>query len=287
MSPSPRLSARQMIGSNFAFQHFPLAEVARRMRGFGFTEIELWGVAPHLDLFHSSDRDVAEVKRVLAGEGLSVRCLTPEQVVYPINIASGDDAYRAASIDRFRRAADIAAELGARHLFLTPGRGYESEPAERAWDRSAEALRLIAGHAAGLGLRCLLEPLQRVESNIAHSAADTARLLEMVGADNTDVVLDTVAMACAGDSVADYAGLFGDRLAHVHLVDGRPAGHLVWGDGTLPLARILADLAEAGYRGALSFEPFGDGSYALDPVAAWTRHLTALAPHLDPVEARP
>ncbi|CAM5466111.1 Fructoselysine 3-epimerase [Frigidibacter albus] len=222
------------------------------------------------------------MKQVLADHALTVRCFTPEQVLYPVNIASGDGAYRQASIDLFRRAADIAAELGARHLFLTPGRGFENEPADRAWDRSAEALRQIAAHAADRGVRCLLEPLQRRESNIAHSAADLRRLLDRVGVGTMDVVLDMVAMSCAGDSVAEYVALFGARLTHVHVVDGTPAGHLVWGDGDLPLADYLTDLAEAGYRGALSFEPFGDGSYALDPITAWSRNMQAIAPHLEP-----
>lgn len=279
-----RLSAGQLIGANFSFQHYPFAEVARVMRRFGVTEIELWGVAPHLDLFHAGATRIAQVGRILADNGLSVRCLTPEQVLYPINIASGDDSYRQASIDRFRRGADICAELGARYLFLTPGRGFENEPAERAWVRSAEALASIADHAADLGVRCLLEPLQRHESNIAHSAADLRRLLDMVDADTMDVVLDMVAMACAGDTVADYVALFGERLAHVHVVDGRPSGHLVWGEGDLPIADYLAQLAQAGYRGALSFEPFGDGSYALNPVAAWERNMAAIKPHLESME---
>ncbi|AXC49232.1 AP endonuclease [Paracoccus suum] len=276
----PRLSADQLIGANFSFQHWPFEKVARAMRGFGVTEIELWGIAPHLDLFHADAARIASVQQALADNGLSVRCLTPEQVMYPINIASGDDAYRRASIDRFRRAADICATLGARYLFLTPGRGFEDEPAERAWDRSAEALCEIANHAQAQGVRCLLEPLQRRESNIAHSAADLHRLLDMVASDSMDVVLDMVAMACAGDTVGDYVTLFGDRLAHVHVVDGTPAGHLVWGDGELPLGQYLAELAAAGYKGALSFEPFGDGTYALDPHAAWTRNMAAIAPHL-------
>jgi protein FrlC len=140
----------------------------------------------------------------------------------------------------------------------------------------------ITEHAAQLGLRCLLEPLQRVETNVVLSAADVRRMLDEVGADNLDVVLDTVAMATAGNSVADYVDLFGDRLAHVQLVDGSPAGHLVWGDGTLPLGNYLTDLAVAGYRGKVTFEPFGDGTYALDPVAAWQRNLDGIRPYLVP-----
>lgn len=283
--PSRRLSADQLIGANFGFQHLPLSEAAEAMRGFGMTRIELWGIAPHLDLFRADDARIDGIVRILDDSGLRLHCLTPEQVVYPVNIASGDDAYRQASIDLFRRAADICARLGGQYLFLTPGRGFENEPPQRAWDRSVQALRMIADHAADQGLRCLLEPLQRRESNIAHSAQDLRRLLEMVGSDKVDVVLDTVAMACAGDRVGDYLSLFGDRLAHVHVVDGTPAGHLVLGDGSLPVLSWLDDLAQAGYRGTLTFEPFGDGSYALDPVAAWTRNMLAIAPHLEPVEA--
>ena len=283
--PSRRLSADQLIGANFSFQHYPFSEAAKAMRAFGMTRIELWGIAPHLDLFHADDTRIREVARILDDNGLGLHCLTPEQVVYPINIASGDNAYRQASIDRFCRAADICAQLGGNYLFLTPGRGFENEPVERAWERSTQALRHIADHAAALGLRCLLEPLQRRESNVAHSARDLRRLLDLVGSDSVDVVLDTVAMACAGDTVADYVSMFGDRLAHVHVVDGTPAGHLVLGDGNLPVLSWLGELAQAGYRGTLTFEPFGDGSYALDPVAAWTRNMQAIAPHLEPAEA--
>lgn len=281
---TPRLSADQLIGANFSFQHYPFAEVARIMQGFGLREMEIWGIAPHLDLFHADAARIAGVRRALDDHGLVLRCLTPEQVAYPVNIASGDEAYRQASIARFCRAAEICAELGGRYLFLTPGRGFENEPAETAWERSAEALRRIAAHAAGLGLRCLLEPLQRRESNIAGTAAELRRLMDMVAAANMDAVLDMVAMACAGDTVEDYLALFGAGLAHVHIVDGTPAGHLVWGEGRLPLAENLARLARGGYTGALSFEPFGDGHYALDPVAAWTRNMAAIAPHLSPAK---
>jgi len=274
------LTAQQLIGSNFSFQHYRFEHVAEILRGFGFREVELWGVAQHLDLFSANEARVERVRRVLADNGLTTWCLTPEQVLYPINIASGDDELRRISIDRFRWAADSCAVLGARYLFLTSGRGYEDEPAEVAWVRSADALREITAHAAGCGVRCLLEPLQRVETNVLLNAAGLRRMLDEVAADNLDVVLDTVALSVAGDTVADYLELFGSRLGHVQLVDGIPAGHLVWGDGSLPLGQYVQELALADYPGKLTFEPFGDGSYALDPVAAWRRCLDGIRPYL-------
>lgn len=276
-----KLATSQLIGSNFSFQHVPFEIVAQALRKHGLSRMELWGIAPHLDLFHSSAPEITRLSAILDDNGISVCCLTPEQVLYPVNIASGDAGFREASIAHFLRAAEIAAELGAEHIFLTSGRGYENEPDDIAWNRSVEAIARIADHAAALGLRCLLEPLQRVESNILLNAAGLQRMLNELGRDNIDIVLDMVAMHAAGDCVADYVKRFGPLLSHVHIADGKPAGHLVWGDGELPLGDWLAQLAAAGYRGRLSFEPFGDGSYALDPVTALKRNLAAIAPHLD------
>lgn len=280
MSASTVLSAGRLVGSNFAFQHYRFEHFLDVMNGFGFTAIELWGVAPHLDLFHEDDARVRRIRRALDDHGLSVVCYTPEQVMYPVNIASGDDRLREASVRRFHRAAEIAAALDAPYLFLTSGRGYEDEPRADAWRRSAESLHAVAEHAAPLGVRCLLEPLQRVESNLVLNAADVRRMLDDVGRDDIDVVLDTVAMATAGDTVAGYVRAFGTRIGHVQLVDGSPSGHLAWGDGSLPLGDYVDELARLGYRGTMTFELFGDGSYALDPVAAWTRCVEGLRPHL-------
>ena len=276
-----RIAPSQLIGANFCFQHYPFDEVARLLGELGFREIELWGVAQHLDLFHATEARVNAVGRVLSDNGLAAWCFTPEQVLYPINIASGDDDLRSDSIARFCRAADISAVLGAGYLFLTSGRGYETEASEAVWARAADSLAQIAAYAQRTGVRCLLEPLQRVETNILFDARGLRRMLNDIGADNLDVVLDTVAMATAGDTVAEYIELFGPRLAHVQIVDGTPAGHLVWGDGTLPLGRYVNELAEFGYGGKITFEPFGNGSYALDPIAAWKRNLAAIEPYID------
>jgi protein FrlC len=280
-----RVAASQLIGANFCFQHYPFERVAQVLHDFGLLEIELWGCAQHLDLFHATDGRVERVLQILNRHGIRTWCFTPEQVLYPINIASGDDDLRRDSIARFCRAADICAMLGARYLFLTSGRGYETEPPEAAWGRAVESLGRIAEHAGRNGIRCLLEPLQRVETNILLTAEGMRRMLDEINADNMDVVLDTVAMATAGDTVADYVRLFGSRLAHVQLVDGTPAGHLAWGDGNLPLDDYVVALAQHCYAGKITFEPFGNGSYALDPVETWKRCLAGIEPHLEHARA--
>ncbi len=279
------LQRNQLIGANFAFQHYPLRWTAERLRAMGFERMELWGIAPHLDLFHDHRARRTAVRTILNDNGLAVHCFTPEQLLYPINIASGDAAYRAASVERFMRAADICAELGAQYLFLTPGRGFECESRQTAWAHALDSINRIAAYARTLGVSCLLEPLQRFESNIVTTADELQTFWRALDGDAIDVVLDLVAMATAGDSVSGYFERFGKRIVHVHVVDGTPAGHLAWGDGKLPLDAYLADLRSQNFAGTLTFELFGNGSYALDPVSAWRRCLDAIAPHFDPVQA--
>lgn len=197
-------------------------------------------------------------------------------MAYPVNISSGADWLREQSVRLFLRAAEICSELQSPLLFLTAGRGYEDEPVGPAWERSVTGLRAVTARAEELGVVCVLEPLQRVESNLVTDVSSLARMLHDVGSPALGGVIDTVATAVAGDHISDYRQAFGDRVQHVHLVDGAPGGHLAWGDGTLDLNEILLGLSELNYQGALTFELFGDGSYALEPRTAVEKGLHAV-----------
>ncbi|GAA3709033.1 TIM barrel protein [Zhihengliuella alba] len=266
----------RITGSNFGYQHFPLERCLDDLATLGRTSMELWGVAPHAHVPWLEDDDARSIRRAAEMRGLRIACLTPEQVAYPVNVASPDPQLRRSSVAMFRRAAELAAELGAQMLLVTAGRGGEDESPSAGWARAVDSLGEITAHAAGLGVDCVLEPLQRVESNLVNSAADAARMLADVAEPRLGVVLDTVGAAVSGDSVDDYAQLLGERLRHVHLVDGAPAGHLAWDDGRLPLDEIVAALDRCGYEGLATVELFGDGRYALEPRPALERSLDAV-----------
>jgi fructoselysine 3-epimerase len=269
------LDVDQICGSNFAYQHHTLERCLNDMVELGRRKVELWGIAPHLHIPNADKHEVGNVLKLLRERELSVACITPEQVAYPVNIASGADWLRESSLQLFLRAAEISSDLESPLLFLTSGRGYEDEPLETAWERSVLALQAITERASELGVSCVLEPLQRVESNLVTDVSSLKRMLDDVGHPDLGVVIDTVALAVAGDAISDYGRSFGGKVRHVHLIDGSPAGHMAWGDGTLDLTAILRELGQLEYKESLTFELFGDGSYAIDPRAAFQKCLNA------------
>ena len=269
------LDVDQICGSNFAYQHHTLERCFNDMVELGCRKVELWGIAPHLHIPNADKHLVRNVLKLLRERELSVACITPEQVAYPVNIASGADWLRESSLQLFLRAAEISSDLESPLLFLTSGRGYEDEPLEPAWERSVLALQAITERASELGVSCVLEPLQRVESNLVTDVSSLKRMVDDVGHRNLGVVIDTVALAVAGDAISDYGRSFGEKVRHVHLVDGSPAGHMAWGDGNLDLTAILRELGQLEHKESFTFELFGDGSYSIDPRAAFQKCLNA------------
>lgn len=261
----------RFCGSNFAYQHFPFVRFLDDMAELGRSKLELWGIAPHLYVPELVQTGAGGIRRLLRERGLAVHCFTPEQIMYPVNLASIEPWLLELSRRSMRDSIQVAADLGAPMMLVTTGRGYENQPTASSWARAVESLGALADIAAREGVDLLLEPLQRAETNLVTTAAELERMLTDVGRANLLIVLDTVAIAAARDTVDGYLHRFGERISHVHLADGIPTGHLAWGDGDLPLADYVRCLESAGYAGQYTFELFGN--YASDPRNAIERCL--------------
>lgn len=77
-------------------------------------------------------------------------------------------------------------------------------------------------------------------------------------------MIDTIPMALAGENIEDYFRGLGKDIVHIHFVDGKPKGHLAWGDGVLPLEKYIEMLNANNYEGYLILE-ITDSKYSLDP----------------------
>ena len=82
-------------------------------------------------------------------------------------------------------------------------------------------------------------------------------------------------MALAGERPADYLQALGERLVHVHFIDGAPRGHLAWGDGILDMQEYLEEFSRYHYKGYLSLA-ITDGRYYMDPTQSVQQSVNAL-----------
>jgi protein FrlC len=265
---------------NFHYKHYPLAYFLDAMVRFGFETIELWGASPH---FYVNEITAAETKAIrleIERRDLSLICFTPEQCVYPINFASREAQVRKRSVDYFMKSLECASELGAPMLLVTPGWGYENEHNDEAWKWSRDSLMKLAKRAEELHITLALEPLTRMESNLVNNIGTLKKMLEEVSSPQLKGMIDTIPMALDNKSFKDYFDVFGDDIVHIHFIDGKPEGHLVWGDGILPLSDYMDQLTDYGYQGCLSLE-YTSYKYVQDPDAAIEQSLKALAPYLN------
>lgn len=271
-----KIARNQITGMNFHYKHYPFEYFLDAMVRYEFENIEIWGASPHLYVDDMSIQEIRNLKKEIDRRNLSVVCFTPEQCVYPINIAAKEEAIREKSLQYFIKSAEAAKELDAPLLLVTPGWGYENEDRNEAWKRSRHSLEKLSEVAARLDLTLALEPLTRVESNLISDSHSLKLMLNEVNSPSLKGMIDTIPMALANEDFTDYFNALKEDIVHIHFIDGKPDSHLVWGDGILPLETYIDQLNQAGYKGALSLE-YTSYQYVQNPDLAIERTFKALS----------
>jgi len=244
----------QISGMNLHYMLYSLDYFLDEMVKYEMPNVELWGGYPHLYSEDMTPAQVTSIRKKMEKRDLQLVCYTPEQLMYANNIAAPEADIRKRSLDYFLKNIEITAELGTDRMLMTSGWGYYHEPIDEAWKYARESLTTLAEKAEEKGITLLLEPLQPFESNLVTNVKELKQMLDDVNKPALKGMLDLVAMAVAKDTVTDYFRLLGDQLWHIHLIDGKPSGHLACGDGTLPLSQYLDEIAQFNYTGFLSLE---------------------------------
>ena len=242
----------------------------QKCRDLGFDFIELLVPEPDDDL------DLPETRRALTDAGLDV--VLAARVNLQRSIASADSAARQGGLDYLRRTVEVAGTLGAKivggPLYGEPlvfaGRApvpHDDEEIAARARRTVAGLAEVAPEARAAGVTFGLEPLNRFETDIVSTTRQAVELVDAVGDRGLGIMLDTFHMNMEERSIPDAIRLAGDRLVHFQANEnhrGFPGtGHLDW----TAICRALADI---GYAGPVSLEPFrrNDDRVGL-PIAHW------------------
>lgn len=261
---------------NIQYKYYPLSLFLDDAVKNEVENIELWGGAPHFYQKDMTCGQIRNLRREIQERGLNLVCFTPEQCVYPVNLAAASPEARRRSLQYFEDSIRVASELGSKKMLVTSGTGYfDGSDHEEAWKWAAQNLYELGETAEAEGITLVLEVLRRDESNLIYNLSTLKAMLETLNHPAICGMLDTIPMALAGESPAMYLRELGERLAHVHFVDGAPRGHLAWGDGVLDMEEYLKELDEGGYRGFLSLE-ITDGRYFMEPSVSVAKSIRRL-----------
>ena len=269
------LKRSQIASSNYHYIKYSLSYFLDSMTRLNQHLIEFYAASPHLSVEDATYSTVASLKRELDAREIKVCCLTQEQCVYPINIACEDDAIRERSIQSFLRTIEFAAQLQVPYAQIVCGRGYFDRSEEEAWKRSAQSLRRIVDHAERYGVTMVIEAASYNTTNVVFDSARVSRMLDEIHSPNLKCMLDTCAVAMAGEDIRTDLALLGEDMVHLHFADGTPLGHLIPGEGNLPLVDYLNALDEFNYTGAIPFEIY-NRLYDFDPEVTMKKCLEFL-----------
>lgn len=298
----PQLRKEQIAAMNIHYRLFPLEYFFKAEQELGMKTIELWGGAPHFLLGYDGYQDCSEVKKMAEDHGLKIVVFTPESAAYPFTLCGWDDEVYKKSLLYFSNAIEVAGKLGAKIMSLSCAGGAKDRDPRYAFERAVASLRKLAPIAADKGITLAVETMCPESSVVVNDLDSLKRLLKAVDHQNVKACVDLCAISVAYETLDQWFNTLGKDIAHIHFTDGRPYGHLVWGEGLHCLDDLIKTLNAHGYNGYLGqnlnvrgmvFDPalvddekgyigkdFVAENYWFNPIAVDAKNMSAFAPYL-------
>ena len=237
----------------------PIEEVFTTAAAMGYDGVEIaaFTLAESVDEIDADRRK--QIVAAAADAGVDIVGLHWLLAAPPgLHITTPDDAVRQQTVNYLKTLVDFCADLGgAMMVFGSPNQRNVEPPntPDAARARMIEGLRAVAPVCQSRGVTIGLEALSPAETNFIMTVTEAAQLADEVDAPGIDIMIDVKAMASMPDGVIGTIKQFGARAKHVHANDPSKHGPGM-GDDPADFKPILAALAEAGYRGWVSVEPF-------------------------------
>ena len=224
-----------------------VAASIRHLAGLGYQGVELAIRDP-------AQVDVDEIAEAVERTGIVVPAIGTGQAYLEEGLAltAPDPALRERAMARLEAHLPAAGRFAA---LLIVGLIHGPIPPDADRERAAEwllaGLARVSRRAAERGVRIVIEPINRYESNWLNTVDEVTDLINRLGADNVGVLPDTFHMNIEEPDVAAALTRAGPRLWHVHIADSNRRAP---GAGHLEFEKIVAHLRALGYTGTVSAE---------------------------------
>ena len=226
------------------YQRNDLEHIFIDAKRFGYDYIELWGGRPHAYAPDLKNGDIKELLRLRDKYGVEIRGYCPEHNAYPYNYMIGSEAQRQDAIEYLKLCFDMAKEMGADYTLISSGHAGYGADHDQIWNRLEKSVRELVDHAEKIGMKIVMEALTVYESNVIKSANDLKKLFTIIDSPNLVGMCDIVPPYTQHESIMDYFDKLGDKMYHLHLIDGRHDSddHVMPGEGEIPLPELIKEL---------------------------------------------
>jgi len=204
-----------------------------------------------IPLLRPSEFDVGLTKGLLQRYSLACTC----SLGLPVEASLPENPEAATRF--LAQAFDVAHQVGSPVLsgvtYATLGALSGRAPTEADYEVIAKALKSVARHAATLGMRLGIEPVNRYETYLLNLGSQGVALIERIGEPNVFLHLDTYHMNIEEKGFKNPIVQAGKHLGYIHLSEsdrGTP------GSGNVHWDEVFGGLEAIGFGGDLVMESF-------------------------------
>lgn len=191
------------------------------------------------------------------------------------DLTNVDPAVRAAGRAYISECLNVAEKLDAK-FFAGPmysevgkARQLPEDERKREWDLAVSELRGVSAEAADRGLSLAIEPINRFETDLVNTTADSLRLIRDIDHPAAKVMIDTFHMTIEESDIGAAIRAAGKDLIHVQVSENHRG---VTGTGLTPWTSFRDALREINYNGSIVIESFTpDNRDLAGAVCIWKR----------------
>ena len=238
------------------YQRNPIEHIFEDAKRFGYDYIELWGGRPHGYAPDLKAGDMKELLKLRDKYGVPITGYCPEHNAYPYNYMIGSEAMMHDAVEYLKLCFDMAKEMGADYTLISAAHAGYGATRKEIWDRLTKTVRELVDHAEKIDMKIVMEALTVYESNVIKSANDLKELFEAVPSKNLVGMCDIVPPFTQQESIMDYFDKLGDKMYHMHLIDGvhDSDSHVMPGEGEIPMPELIKELKNINYNRTATIE---------------------------------
>ena len=233
----------------------------------GFDAVEIFPT-------HADDLNSREIREMLRKHKLSLAAVGTGAgwLIRKLTLTDPDGHVRMCARDFIGAVIDFAGGFGVPAIIGSmQGRVQPGVTREQSLAWLREELDQLGPRALALETPLLYEPLNRYETNLFNTVADSLDFLKTLRTRNVKLLCDLFHMNIEEQNIAGALRLAGPAVGHVHFAD---SNRRAIGWGHTDIAPVAAALAEIGYNGFVSAEilPLPDSTVAAQKTIESFRH---------------